>query len=85
VDVRLGGGDLLERAAHVDGSRAPAHIRRPRDAALDREVELERSGPEPIAGERARNTSRQTIAGDLDDVARREVEQHDTRLGQLRQ
>ena len=45
VDVGLGAGDLLERAAEVDGSCVGELRVAPRDRAVDRDVELEDARP----------------------------------------
>ena len=49
VDVALGGDDLLEGAGRRARSRRAGALVRPRDAALDREVDLERAGPVAVA------------------------------------
>ena len=49
----LGGGDLVERAAEVDGRGAGALGRAPRDRPVERPVELERARAVPVAGEAA--------------------------------
>ncbi len=47
---RFRGGDLLERAAEVDGRRTPCAVRGPRDGSVERPVDLEhaRAVAEPL-------------------------------------
>ena len=69
-------GDLLERAAEVDGAGATACGVRPRQIALDGEVELERAGAVPVPAVGTGDAGRHLVAQHRDRPGR-QVEQHD--------
>ena len=78
--LALGGGDLLERSAEVDGCGARALLRGPRDRPVERPVDLEHARPvaellQPVAIPR-----RELVAGHRDELARRYVEQDRLRI-----
>ena len=82
-DELLGGGDLAEAAADVDGAGPPRLCVCPRHAVLHGEVDLERAGPVAVARERARDPSRHPVARDSGGGGRGDVEHHDVRRAEL--
>ena len=69
--------DLLEGADDVDGAGPAARLRRPRHAALDREVDLEGARPVPVAAVGARDPGGQPVPGELGDARGGQVERDD--------
>jgi hypothetical protein len=59
---------------------ALARLVRPRDAALDGEIELEHRRPVAVPAVRPRDTRRQPVAGELEHAVRRQIEHDDVRL-----
>ncbi|MFN8185538.1 MAG: hypothetical protein U0R69_00515 [Gaiellales bacterium] len=72
----LGGGDLLERPAEMDGRRPTALLGPPRDRGVEREVELEDARAVPVALEPSPVPVGEPATGDPQELARREVEEH---------
>ena len=73
VDLALGGDDLLEWAAGMDGPGPAACLVRPRHATLDREVDLERARATAVAPVRPLDAPRKSVPGQVRDSRRREV------------
>jgi hypothetical protein len=65
-DVVLGLNDVRQGPSKVDGSSTAAEFVRPRDAALDGEVELERGGPVSVTPVRAGDSGGQPVAENRD-------------------
>ncbi len=82
-DLVLGCGDLLERAADVHRAGAAARLGRPGHRPVERVVELEHAGSVAVARERPPVAGRQRVAGDREDLSRREVEEHAPRAAKL--
>ena len=74
-DGGLAGGDLLQRPAEVDGPGTPALLRLPGDRAVEREVDLEDAGAVAVALEGPPIPLREVLAGNGEELARRNVEE----------
>ena len=84
VDVSLGGGQFAIVTDHVHRAR-PTRVRvRPGHAAVDGEVDLERTRATPELGEGARDSPRKTVTEDAGDRAWRQIEHRDICRRQLR-
>ena len=81
--AQLRGRDLVEGAAHVHGRRASAFVGAPRDRSGERPVELEHARPGAVALEVAAVGGGEPRPRQIEQVARRHVEQHGTCLAEL--
>ena len=81
--LALGRGDLLERAAEVDGRGARALLRRPRDRPVERPVDLEHARPVAKLLEPVAVALGQLLARHRDELARRHVEENRFRIPEL--
>ncbi len=75
--------DLVERSAEMHGRRAGTALVAPRDRPGERPVELERAGAVPEAAQAARVPVGQTRAAETQQLARRDVAEHDVRSRKL--
>src|SRR5262249_48973237 len=83
VHVALGGTDLGERAADVDGRRFAAGGVAPRNRTVERPVQFEGTGSVTIAQEASPVAGGKSIAGDVLELIGRRVEQDDARRRKL--
>jgi hypothetical protein len=74
-DGAFGRGDLIQRAAQVDGAGPQAFGRPPRRRPVERVVHFENAGTVAVAAELAPVGRGQTIAGDALQLARRDIEE----------
>ena len=84
TDVGLGGRDLLERPADVDGAGAAGRLVGPGDAAADGQVDLVGRRAVPPPAVRTPAPRRELVAEDVGDRAGAGVEQGDPCGGQVR-
>src|SRR5262249_4693276 len=83
ADLSLGSGDLIERASQMNGPRAQASSRRPRNRTVERPVELEAAHAIAITAQPAHVAGRQLMAGQPYNLSRGEVQEDRTRLRKL--
>src|SRR5439155_243835 len=81
--VPLGGRDLVERPAEMDGARGRALGRAPGDRAVESPVELERTGAVSVRTERALVARRQPAAREPDELPRDDVREDEVGARQL--
>ena len=75
---RLRRRDLLQRRSEVDGPGACAFLRPPGDRPVERPVELEHARPVAVALQPAAVARGEAVAGQVEQAARRHVEEHET-------
>ncbi len=78
-DGGLAGGDLVERAADVNGRGVEAARIAPRDRPVERPVELEDAGAVAVTAEPAEVVGGKERCADRGELRRAGVEEHDTR------
>ena len=84
-DGRFAGGNLVERAAEMNGRRLQAAGISPRDRPVERPVDLEGAGAVAVAPEPADIARGQDRCADVGELRRAGVEEDDTGGGDVRE